>query len=88
MMARATEATTRLGRVLAMFPSRKQEILQLSLRDPDFRSLSEDLSAAYSSLARFVTLSEAGERPEVAEYRAIIAELEAEVRAYLASKVS
>ncbi len=85
-MARATEATTRLGRVLAMFPSGKQEILQLALKDPVFRDLGEDLNDAHDSLGHFLALSGEGERPEVAEYRAIVAELEAEVRAYLAPK--
>jgi hypothetical protein len=69
-----------------MFPSRKQEILQRSLKDPVFRGLCEDLCDAHDSLGHFLALSEARERPEVAEYRAIIADLETEVRAYLASK--
>jgi hypothetical protein len=68
-----------------MFPGRKQELLRLSLKDPVFRSLCEDLCDAHDSLARFLALAETGERPEVAEYRAIIAELEAEARAYIES---
>jgi hypothetical protein len=68
-----------------MFPAKKHELLRLSLKDPVFRSLCEDLCDAHDSLARFLSLSGIPERPEVAEYRAIIAELEAEVRVYIAS---
>jgi hypothetical protein len=84
-MGREAEASTRLGRVLSMFPAKKHELLRLSLKDPVFRSLCEDLCDAHDSLGRFLSLSKAGERPEVAEYRAIITELEAEVRAYVAA---
>jgi hypothetical protein len=71
-----------------MFPARKHELLRLSLSDPVFRDLSEDLSDAHESLAHFLSLSGTEERPEVAEYRAIIADLEAEVRQYVSSKCS
>jgi uncharacterized protein YdcH (DUF465 family) len=87
-MARLTEASSRLGRVLAIFPGRTQEILKLSLCDPKFRDLCEDLEAAQASLARMAALPGPVERPEVAEYRTIIAELEDEIRAYLASESS
>jgi hypothetical protein len=68
-----------------MFPTRKHELLRLSLKDPIFRSLCEDLCDAHDSLARFLSLSGTRERPEVAEYRSIVAELEAELRTYVAS---
>jgi hypothetical protein len=84
-MARELETSTRLSRVLAMFPGKRRELLRLSLKDPVFRSLCEDLDEAHDSLARFLVLSKAEERPEVPEYRAIIAALEGEVRAYIAA---
>jgi hypothetical protein len=87
MMTRDAEATARLGRVLAIFPRHRTAILQLSLSDPEFRSLGEDLCAAHDSLAHFLALSDPEERPEVAEYRALIVELEAEVRAYVAVRL-
>jgi len=71
-----------------MFPGRTQEILQLSLRDPHFRDLCEDLSDAHASLNRLIANSAQGERPEVAEYRTIIAELQEEVRVYIESEFS
>lgn len=60
--------------------------MRLFLSDPVFRGLSEDLCEAHASLARVMLLSPSGERPEVAEYHAIIAELEAETRAYVESR--
>jgi hypothetical protein len=87
-MARLSEASSRLGRVLAMYPGQTQDILLLSLRDPVFRSLCEDLEDAHASLARLASLPGPGERPEVAEYRTIIAELQEEVRVYLESECS
>jgi hypothetical protein len=71
-----------------MFPVRKNDLLRLAISDPFFRSLCEDLDDAHESLARFILLSQTGERPEVAENRTIIADLEAEVREYVASKPS
>lgn len=71
-----------------MFPGRTQEILQLSLRDLAFRGLCEDLADAKASLNRMAALSGQDERPEVAEYRIIIAELEDEIRAHVASGLS
>jgi hypothetical protein len=68
-----------------MFPGRKRAIMRLLLSDPVFRSLSDDLCEAHKSLARILLLSPGGERPEVADYRSIIAELEAEVREYAKS---
>ncbi len=84
-MTKLTEANSRLGRVLVMFPGRTQEILKLSLCDLAFRDLCEDLADAQASLNRLATLTGAAERPEVAEYLVIIAELEDEIRAYVAS---
>ena len=71
-----------------MFPGQTQNILLLSLRDPVFRSLCEDLEDAHASLARLASLPGPGERPEVAEYRTIIAELQEEVRVYLEAECS
>jgi hypothetical protein len=69
-----------------MFPGRTQEILRLSLSDTTFRDLCEDLADALTSLDRLAPLPGQVERPEVAEYRTIIAELEEEIRAYAASE--
>ena len=87
-MARLSEASSRLGRVLAIFPGQTQALLQLSLRAPAVRSLCEALEDAHASLMRLASLPGPKERPEVAEYRIIIAELQEEVRVYLESESS
>lgn len=84
-MAGGFETTSRLAPVLAMFPARKRELLRLSLKDPLFRSLSDDLCAAHDSLSHLLARPEMVERPEVEDYRVLIGELEAEVRQYLAT---
>jgi hypothetical protein len=71
-----------------MFPGRTEEVLRLSLRDPAFRDLCEDLEDAQASLSRLATRAGPAERPEVAEYRTIIAELEDEIRAHVESNCS
>ncbi len=81
-------ASHRLGPVLVRFPDRKSELLRLCLKDPFFRSLSEDLFDAEECLARLLAHSEYADRPEVAEIRRIIAELEAEVCKYVGREVS
>jgi hypothetical protein len=73
-----------LSVVIGRFPGHRQAILALSLSDRLFRSLIEDLVLAHETLERFEARSDADERPEVPEYRAIIEELDAEVRTYLA----
>jgi hypothetical protein len=83
-----SEVSGRLSSVLALFPGREREILGLSLRDPGFRSLCEDLGDAHTALAHFVALSSVHERPEVAEYRTVISELQSEVRAYVEARLS
>jgi hypothetical protein len=50
-----------------------------SLRDPEFRALCEDYALATASLAGFEARRDASERPEIAEYRTVLAELEAEI---------
>lgn len=66
-----------------MFPGQTQQILQLSLRDPVFRGLCEDLEDAQASLTRLANRPGPEEHPEVSEYRTIIAELQEEVRVYV-----
>jgi hypothetical protein len=69
-----------------MFPARKRELLRLSLKDPHFRSLSDDLCSAHDSYSRLLARPEMAERPEVAEYRVLLEELEEEIRQYLATR--
>lgn len=87
ILAMGAETASKLSFIVAMFPSRKADVLQLALSDPKFRDLVDDLFDAKESLGRLAAPPDSRKRVEIAEYRAIIAELEAEVRAYFAQKI-
>lgn len=87
-MANRSEANSRHAAVIEMFPGGTHEVLQLWLRDPAFQEMCDNLGDAQASLNRLVILSGPRERPEVAEYRSIIAELQKEIRAYVETKRS
>lgn len=72
-----------LALVLALFPEQSLTIRKLFLRNESFRGLSEDYALARAALARFEALPDAGQRPEVPEYRAVIRELETEIAVML-----
>ena len=72
-----------LARVLALFPERALGIREIFLKDESFRGICEDYGLACDSLARFEALPDARSRPEIAEYRSVIAELEQEIAALL-----
>ena len=55
----------------------------LVLSDPPFRGICEEYALAQQSLARFEGRADAAERPEVGDYRRLIAELEAEIGGFL-----
>jgi hypothetical protein len=57
-----------------------EKILRLSLSDPNFSCICDDLVLACDTLARYEARSDADRRPEVAEYRTVILELEREIR--------
>ena len=65
------------------FRGRPPELRRLALADPGFRELCEDYGLARESLARFEALPDAAERPEVTDYRSVIAELESEIDRFL-----
>ena len=53
------------------------------MADSDFREICEEYGLAQQTLTRFAELPNAAERPEVVEYRAVIAELEIEIDRFL-----
>ena len=71
-----------LALVAERFPDQRADVYQLALRDEGFRALCEEYDLARQSFGR---LQAAPEREaEVAEYRAVIADLEEEIRGCLA----
>jgi hypothetical protein len=78
-MPRSEAAHDGLALVLHRFPPQAPAVRRLALQDPEFRGLCEDYALAAASLAGFEARADAPERPEVAEYRTVLAELEAEI---------
>ena len=78
-MAKADIAQTGLAQAVARFPAAAARLRRLALADPGFRELCEEYGLARQSLARFEALPDAAERPEVTDYRSVIAELEGEI---------
>jgi hypothetical protein len=68
-----------LREAIERFPDKAPALRRLALRDQTFRSLCEDYGLAHASLAGFQARTDAADRPEIADYRALIAELETEI---------
>jgi hypothetical protein len=82
-MARADSAQAGLERVAAKFPRDAGRLQGLAVTDPEFRELCEEYGLAQESLAVFEAMPDAAERPEVSDYRSVIAELETEIGRFL-----
>ena len=78
-MADADIAQTGLARAVARFPEAAATLRRLALTDPGFREICEEYVLAERSLAGFEARLDAAERPEISEYRTVIAELETEI---------
>jgi hypothetical protein len=68
---------------MVRFPGSANALRRLALSDPEFRGLCEDYALAKESLARFEARPDAAVRPEVGDYRSVIAELEMEFGRFL-----
>ena len=82
-MAEADITQTGLAQAMARFPGAAATLRRLALTDPDFREICEEYALAQESLARFVERPDAAERPEIGDYRTVIAELESEIGRFL-----
>jgi hypothetical protein len=74
---------TGLARAVARFPEAEARMRTLVLADPAFREVCEEYALAQQSLARFEARPDAAERPEIGDYRTVIAELEGEIARFL-----
>jgi hypothetical protein len=72
-----------LARAVARFPEAAAALRRLALTDPEFREICEEYALAEQSLAAFEARPDAAERPEIGEYRTVIAELENEIDRFL-----
>ena len=82
-MAKADIAQNGLAQAVARFPEGAARLRRLALAAPGFRDLCEEYGLAKESLSRFGARPDAAERPEVTEYRSVIAELECEIDRFL-----
>ena len=78
-MADVDIARTGLAQAVARFPEAAARLRGLALADPEFREICEEYALARESLDRFEARSDAAERPEIGDYRTVIAELEGEI---------
>jgi hypothetical protein len=78
-MAEGHIADAGLARALARFPEQAPVLRRLASVDGEFREICFEYELAQASLARFEARPDAAERPEVDEYRTMIAELESEI---------
>ncbi len=78
-MADADIAQTGLTQAVARFPGAAATLRRLAATDPRFREICEEYGLARQSLAGFEARPDAGQRPEIGDYRVVIAELESEI---------
>jgi hypothetical protein len=77
-----------IAAIVQRFPHRADIILRLAAEDEGFCELAHGLSLARETLAEFETRPDAAQRIEVADYRTLVLELEAEVTALIAAFAS
>ena len=82
-MTDADIAKTGLDRAVARFPDAATMLRRLALSDPQFRDICEEYALANQSLATFEARPDAAERPEIGDYRTVIAQLETEIHRLL-----
>ena len=72
-----------LAHAVARFPEAAAALQKLALTNPEFREICEEYALARRSLAGFEARLDAAQRPEIGDYRTVIAELENEIDRYL-----
>ena len=80
-MTDASAVRTELDRVIERFPGEEALARRLFVTHPAFRSACEDYHLARQGLANFEKLAALAPRSELAEYKALVRDLEAELMA-------
>ena len=80
-----SEAAKHVGRVHKLFPSWAEEVTRLALRNEAFRTMCEEYGAAVGALEMLEARNYPQDVERMHEYRALIRELELELRAELAA---
>lgn len=72
-----------IDHVAELFPGRAALVRRLYLGNEGFRAICEDFALSLASLRRFEARPDAAFRPEIADHRALLKDLERELGAYL-----
>ena len=72
-----------LALVLVRFPEKADQIRKLAAEAEEFREICEHYSLARAAYDRFLSQSTKCERPEVTEYKLVIADLEREIQDFI-----
>jgi hypothetical protein len=73
-----------IARIRRLFPERAEEISRLALRNDAFRTICEDYGMALEALKRLEIRNHPLDLEKILEYRALIRDLERELREELA----
>lgn len=84
MEAASERPSAVLVQLLERFPSDAVLLASLFMENAVFRAVCEDLALAKSTLRELEVFQQGGQRPEIAEYRQLISELEGEIADVLA----
>jgi hypothetical protein len=68
-----------LTQAVSRFPGAATTLRRLALTDARFSEICEEYALARQSLAGFEARADAAERPEIGDYRMVIAEIETEI---------
>lgn len=68
-----------LIQMMARFPESAPALQRMARASPEFREICEEYALAQQSLAGFEARFDADQRPEIGDYRRVIAEIEAEI---------
>lgn len=82
-MAGEEPARLNLTVIIERFPGNGALIRRLALKDEVFRAICEEYALACGSLSWFEARPDASERPEIADYKSVIAGLEDEIAQFL-----
>jgi hypothetical protein len=80
----ATSPRSAVATVLARFPGDAETIRRLVTASSEFDELCEHLALARRTLAAFEQRPDAPSRPEIAEYRSLVSDLETDIAQLIA----
>jgi hypothetical protein len=83
MMRNSDYPKVDLAFLLVRFPEKADQIRKLASADEEFREICEHYSLARAALEMFLSRSTKRQKPEVADYKMLIADLEREIQDFI-----